>query len=83
MGILQLLLDGITGLLATVASWVSGLNPCPFKNGLSFDDGFANAFGYINAFVDIPACLAITVAWGAGMAICFIVMMVWRWLKAV
>lgn len=82
MGVIELLLDGLGAILTAVADFVGLLNPCPFEGGFDLS-GFAPAGMVLGWFVDLQAIAGITVAWAASLGVAWVVMLAWRWFRAV
>ena len=81
LDILTVVSDSITELLGMLP------NPDPFPEiledmDLSSDDAGVQAYFWLNQFVDIPAVVAILAAWFTMFAIGWIIMMLWKWIKA-
>lgn len=81
MGFLQMILDSLASLLGAVGGFIGGVNPCPFKDGITFGSEFDTAFAILNAFVDVPFCVGAVFAWATALAGAWLVMTLWRWLN--
>lgn len=79
--ILQVVSDAITNLVGMLP------NPDPFPeiiNSLEIDtgDNATTAFYWLNQFVDLPLITSVLAAYFTMFALAWVIMMLWKWLKA-
>lgn len=80
LNILEVILSAISQLIA----W---LNPCPFPDiiadlDLSNTDPFVRAWGWVNAFVDVPFLITITETFLLVFGVAWGIMLLWKVVKA-
>lgn len=78
------ILDVILGAVSQLIAW---LNPCPFPEiiqtlNVTSSDPFVRAWGWINAFVDVPFLITITETFLLVFGVAWGIMLLWKVVKA-